>query len=189
MDAKIGDKVILGKQSLFDLLMESVLWYSQARIEFFERSQIFEIHGSPTETALFRYFVNLTSQQQAFQIYRKRFTDEIKILQRQPFDSSRKRETTAIDLGDNMVRIFCKGAPEIILDNSTHFINQDGKVTSLEEVSKKLDFYLVSLEDENLQKSFHEVHKKAINFFANQAMRTIAFAYKDISMNDYLGME
>jgi len=62
-----------------------------------------------------------------------------------------------LDHGDK-VRVYCKGASELVLDLCSNFISQDGKVVSLDETSKKLDFQLVSLEDENLQKNFKEVN-------------------------------
>ena len=50
------------------------------------------------------------------------------------FNSRFKRQTLVLDLGDK-VRIYCKGAAELVLDLCSSFINQDGKVVSLNQTS------------------------------------------------------
>lgn len=39
-----------------------------------------------------------------------------------PFNSSRKRATSAVKDGED-IRVFCKGAPEIVIDLCDSFIN------------------------------------------------------------------
>lgn len=36
-----------------------------------------------------------------------------------PFNSIRKRQTTAVKIGDNTIRVFVKGAPEFVLEDCT----------------------------------------------------------------------
>lgn len=114
---------------------------------------MYEVNGNATDTAFFRYFMDVTSKENVYKMH----TQEKKVLINFEFDSRYKRQTLVLDLGDK-VRIYCKGAPELVLDLCSNFVSQDGKVVSLNEISKKLDFQLVSLEDENLQKTFKEVN-------------------------------
>ena len=62
-----------------------------------------------------------------------------------------------IDLGEQVL-IFCKGAPEILLELSTHFINQAGNIQSLDDISKGIDFYLVRPGDQDILNSFRVIH-------------------------------
>ena len=43
-----------------------------------------------------------------------------------PFSSERKRATNVITLNNGMIRVFCKGAPEIVLGKCTNWIGQGG---------------------------------------------------------------
>lgn len=50
-----------------------------------------------------------------------------------PFNSRRKRACTALVHPDDStkVRVFLKGAPEIVMDYCTRFINERGEVENL----------------------------------------------------------
>ena len=61
-----------------------------------------------------------------------------------PFDSARKRMSTILELQDDdktehnyPKRIHIKGASEIILETCTHYLNQDGKKTILDDKMKQ----------------------------------------------------
>jgi magnesium-transporting ATPase (P-type) len=61
-----------------------------------------------------------------------------------PFDSARKRMSTVLELEDDEKtehnypkRIHIKGASEIILETCTHYLNQDGKKTILDDKMKQ----------------------------------------------------
>jgi Ca2+-transporting ATPase len=73
------------------------------------------------------------------------------------FSSERKRMTTVIRYGDRLVSLV-KGAPEWVLENSTHYLAADG--TPREWTSETRGAVLSSLKDS-----------------ASQAMRTLAFGY------------
>lgn len=79
-----------------------------------------------------------------------------------PLDSSRKRMTT-VNLINSKEYVLVKGAPEIILDNCK-YIKTNGNVQKLSEEYKK------------------KINEKVLEFTGN-ALRTIAFAYKEI--DDY----
>jgi Ca2+-transporting ATPase len=73
------------------------------------------------------------------------------------FSSERKRMTTVIRYGDRLV-VLAKGAPEWLLQNSTHYQTADGTVRPWSEEARQT--LLASLKDS-----------------ASQAMRTLAFGY------------
>lgn len=88
------------------------------------------------------------------------------------FDSARKRMSTVLDLDEGAQtehnypkRLHTKGASEIILDTCTHYLNEQGeKVLLDDQMSQQL--------------------KQTITEYAKQALRTIAFAYKDLQPNE-----
>jgi len=91
-------------------------------------------------------------------------------LLRFPFDSSRKRMSTVLEkIEDNDKgydkRLHVKGASEIVLATCTHYLDNDGTAQPLDDV-KKQEFI------------------DTIESYARQALRTIAFAYKDLAENE-----
>lgn len=60
------------------------------------------------------------------------------ILQIIPFNSARKRACTVIKHPDdeNLVRVFVKGAPEIVLDYCETYFDQNGEVQELDDDKK-----------------------------------------------------
>lgn len=84
------------------------------------------------------------------------------------FDSARKRMSTVLELEDDEPtefgypkRVHVKGASEIVLATCTHYISSDGTKTVL---------------DDQMQQQLDQVIKS----YAKKALRTIAFAYKDL---------
>ncbi len=66
----------------------------------------------------------------AYHLIRKK---EDKILQFIPFNSARKRACTAVrhPTIDGLVRVYVKGAPEIVLDLCESYLDKDGNVQEL----------------------------------------------------------
>jgi len=88
-------------------------------------------------------------------------------LLRFPFDSSRKRMSTVLEkIEDNdkgyTKRLHVKGASEIVLATCSHYLDNDGVAQPLDDV-KKQEFI------------------DTIESYAKQALRTIAFGYKDLA--------
>lgn len=78
------------------------------------------------------------------------------------FDSARKRMSTIINpVGADFKRIHIKGASEIVLESCTHYIDANGDKQPIDDQMKNL------LMD-------------TIKSYAKNALRTIAFAYKDL---------
>lgn len=76
------------------------------------------------------------------------------------FDSARKRMSTIIHV-DGVKRIHVKGASEIVLESCTHYLDEHGNKQVIDDQMKNLLF-------------------DTIKSYAKNALRTIAFAYKDL---------
>jgi len=110
-----------------------------------------EVVGDPTEAALI-----VSAQKSGLE---KELKDKIKRINEIPFDSKRKRMTT-VHLIDSKKIAFMKGAPDVILNLCSH-ININGKVKKLDNKKKK------------------DILKKNEQF-ADDALRVLGFAYKEI---------
>jgi Ca2+ transporting ATPase len=89
-----------------------------------------------------------------------------------PFDSARKRMSTILDLAaDDQTehgynkRIHIKGASEIILGTCTHYLDEHGNKNLLDDM-------------------MNQQLEQIIKGYAKQALRTIAFAYKDLKKDE-----
>jgi Ca2+-transporting ATPase len=76
------------------------------------------------------------------------------------FSSERKRMTTVIRYGGRLVALM-KGAPEVILDYTTHYAAADGSVRPWDDAAR-------------------EAVQAYLRDSARQAMRTLAFAHRDL---------
>ena len=74
----------------------------------------------------------------------------------------RKRSTRAVQLDEERIRVFVKGASEIVLDLCKFFIGSEGKPQPLQLADKQ------------------KIQEVAIKTYANKAYRTFCLAYKDI---------
>ena len=87
-----------------------------------------------------------------------------------PFNSSRKRAATCIrhPQNTNIVRAFCKGAPEIVLQYVNKMFDKQGQVVYIDEAKKE------------------EIKKKIVcDSFAVKAYRTLLIAYADYTQEEY----
>ncbi len=76
------------------------------------------------------------------------------------FSADRKRMLTVVQYGDKMVSLV-KGAPEILLERSTHYLKADGIVEAWNDEAR-------------------DAVQKSLNQSAIEAMRTLAFAYREL---------
>jgi len=148
----------------FSLFIDSMTLNNNAKLVFedikiitndIKTKAIRRVLGSPTEGALL-----VLVEKAGFIIYdiRKKYQIETEF----PFDSSLKRMTTICKSNDKEQQLyaFSKGAPEIILNFSTH-IEINGQNTVLKDELKN-----------NLRKKIQE--------HANQGYRTLAIAYREL---------
>lgn len=113
--------------------------------------------GDPTETALLDYLLKqgiCTVES----IRSRQRAGEI------PFDSDRKLSTVVMDLPNGQKRVYVKGAPDVLLARCTHR-TLDGKRFEM----RMEDLLQIEQENENM---------------AGQALRVLAFAYKDVDSID-----
>ncbi|XP_075503306.1 putative calcium-transporting ATPase 11, plasma membrane-type [Primulina tabacum] len=112
------------------------------------------IMGTPTETAILEYGMLLGGD---FDEQRR----QCQLLKVEPFNSEKKTMSVLVDLPDDKVRAFCKGASEIILKMCDNGINADGETVPLssEQINNIMD---------------------VINDFSCEALRTLCLAFKDI---------
>ncbi|XP_026427689.1 calcium-transporting ATPase 4, plasma membrane-type-like isoform X2 [Papaver somniferum] len=110
--------------------------------------------GSPTESALLEFGLvmggDFDSQRQEF-----------KIVKVEPFNSVRKRMSVLVSLPNGGSRAFCKGASEIILKMCSKIIDDKGEIVALSETQSRKVIEI-------------------IDGFANEALRTLCLAYKDM---------
>lgn len=112
--------------------------------------------GDPTEVALIAYS---NKQNLPYETVRKTYPRLAEL----PFDSSRKRMSTVHDI-DGEKRLLVKGGPDVIFSLCSK-IKMNGEVVYLTE---------------ELQKELVEQNE----YFSDQAMRVLAFAYKPIDKED-----
>lgn len=116
-----------------------------------------------TEIAMIKF---ITRCDVDFQFMRQKYLP--KDIIRFQFDSSRKRMSTVVELEedeeseyDYPFRLHTKGASEIVLATCSHYLDFDGKKQVLDaKMLENMDLIIKS--------------------YAKEALRTIAFAYKDL---------
>jgi magnesium-transporting ATPase (P-type) len=87
-----------------------------------------------------------------------------------PFSTIRKRSLTAVRHPDNddFVRIYIKGAPEIVVSKCSRTFHVDGKV--------------IPMDDDQTNYILNDI---LIQKFTTAGYRTLAFAYKDLPIEDF----
>jgi Ca2+-transporting ATPase len=131
-------------------LLQGGLLCSDATLE--EKEGKWMIKGDPTEGALVVAAVKAGFHETEMRLENPRI-EEI------PFSSERKRMTTIHQMADGKKIAFMKGAPEVVLERSSHIL-MDGEIRELEERGKG-----------NILKANEEM--------AQAALRVLGFAYRE----------
>lgn len=76
------------------------------------------------------------------------------------FNSAKKRSTAIINRSDGSARLLCKGAPEWVLKDCTHYLKSDGSIASLTSAKRE------------------EIEAHILDM-ANNALRTLCIAHRD----------
>jgi len=58
------------------------------------------------------------------------------ILFKIPFNSIRKKQTTAVKLDNEKIRVYVKGAPEVIIGECAYQLNDSGELEYLDQTEK-----------------------------------------------------
>ena len=85
-----------------------------------------------------------------------------------PFNSTRKRATTAVSHSERVIRVFVKGAPDILIDKCTKMFDDKGNEVDI-SVDKKTEM----------------LGEKIIKAFASKCYRTLMVAYADIDVEEW----
>jgi magnesium-transporting ATPase (P-type) len=119
---------------------------------------------------------------------RKELTED-RILCIVPFTSTRKRGSIVVRYpllkGTNQeVRVYCKGAPDVLFTHLTQVVAKDGEVKNKDSLDEVPD-ELLNGEVDGAIDSELGLLKRAVKKFADQAYRTILVAYRDMSIKDF----
>ena len=187
------DGVDINGQSVWEFLMEGVMWNSSARIEKNDGSDKevkdeFLTKGNVTEQGLFKFFMGLMGGQQVID-KKNGLTEEntISVIQ---FTSSRKRASIVVrnpelEGTDREIRVYCKGAPDMLFDFTTQVLCPDGSTQYLEDQTTVPVELVNNGENDDTQDSHRGLFERTVKKFAKQAYRTLLITYRDMSMSEY----
>lgn len=150
-----------------ELIKESILYNSSCNIEMNENAFYVPV-GNATEVSLCKFLQD--AEIPVHEMIRKK---DGNILFEEPFSTIRKRSLVAMrhpDLEDT-VRVYLKGAPEMVMNKCTHFFGPTGGLQLMKETD--LQYVLNDCTKENM---------------ASQGLRTLAFAYRDFEEDEFMRM-
>ena len=162
IDAHPGSLNFMGADSA-EILTECVLYNISARVEHDTESGKWVTKGNCTERGLLHYFMDCNSP--VADIIKQKDGNIVEVI---PFNSGRKRATTALKHpSKDIVRVFCKGAPEIVINYcDSYFVQGEQKPLSADKKTEILT----------------KIVKES---FAPKAYRTLLVAYADLSYDEY----
>lgn len=86
-----------------------------------------------TEKGIFEFFSNaLGGHVNCKEVVDEKEKEDLE-LTRITFNSKRKRGTTVVKVGEDTVRIFCKGAPDFLLKDVTRVLASDGSIADIND--------------------------------------------------------
>lgn len=143
-------------------IVESVVFNVSAGFVYDESTNSERLEGNVTECGMLKYLVSSGVDVKA-ELAAKEGKEEWKI----PFNSSRKRATAAFRRDDGSVRVFCKGAPEIVIEYCSKYHTADGLVELSQEKKDSI--------------TTEEVVKR----FASKCWRTMLVSYCDYTSDEW----
>jgi len=147
-----------------DIWLEGISLCGSADIEFNESIRLYDQIGSKTECALLQTIPMDLGMTKSYKDIRAEKSGNV--VKRFPFSSSAKKSSVLVKQpGTGLVRLYTVGASEIVLDLCQHFVDTTN-ATSLAHVP--------------LTPMTKQTILNVIEEYANNAMRTVIFAYKDI---------
>jgi len=170
---------VLSGTELLKIILENISINSTAFENVDEETHQIVFIGSKTETALLNFCQKMGGDYMAY-----RESKYIKQIQTYPFSSERKSMTTLIEISLNaegieyaepIYRVHIKGASEIVLGYCSHaMILPHPKDRQGEAINQEID--------EKLMTDFNE---NVIKKFAENSLRTICLAYRDLTKAEY----
>lgn len=142
-------------KDVFGMLTEGICVNSKANINRIEGEQLPQFVGNPTECAMLAFL-------EKNEVNYRTVREGNHVVHVYSFKSARKRMSSVIEAGETGYRLHCKGASEMILRLCTHYMLPDGSI--------------VPLTPEMLAAINNKIEE-----MANQALRTLAVAYRDFT--------
>jgi len=111
-----------------------------------------------------------------------------------PFTSRRKMGSIVVRNAqqtgtDREVRVYTKGAPDMLLEKVTRVITQDGQVVNVDNTTTVPEDLLLPGEQSGTQDSYRNFFERCVKKFAKEAFRTLLITYKDMSMNEFKNLK
>jgi len=170
---------VLTGTELLKILLENISINSTAFENVDEETHQIVFIGSKTETALLNFCQKMGGDYMAY-----RESKYIKQIQTYPFSSERKSMTTLIEINLNaegieysepIYRVHIKGASEIVLSYCSHaMILPHPKDRQGEVINQEID-----------EKLLNDFNENVIKKFAENSLRTICLAYRDLTKSEY----
>ncbi|KAG4105899.1 calcium-translocating P-type ATPase [Neocallimastix lanati (nom. inval.)] len=170
---------VLTGTELLKILLENISINSTAFENVDEETHQIVFIGSKTETALLNFCQKMGGDYMAY-----RESKYIKQIQTYPFSSERKSMTTLIEINLNsegiedhepIYRVHIKGASEIVLGYCSHaMILPHPKDRQGEAINQELN-----------EKLLIDFNENVIRRFAENSLRTICLAYRDLTKSEY----
>mmetsp|Transcript_15972 Transcript_15972/g.26934 ORF Transcript_15972/g.26934 Transcript_15972/m.26934 type:complete len:1163 (-) Transcript_15972:42-3530(-) len=189
----VADGVEVNGDSVWKLLTQGVMWNSSARIEKNDGSdpavvEPYLTKGNVTEQGLIKFFMGVFGGEGCIDL-KNQLTEDNTLLVIS-FTSSRKRASIVVrdpsqEGTDKEVRVYCKGAPDMLFDLTTGVVCADGSVQSVDDQTLVSEELLNSEESGEVYDTHRNIFERTVKKFAKQAYRTLLITYKDMSMADY----
>jgi len=125
--------------------------------------------GNSTELGMLNYLRDCGAE--VLQGIKERESKMANNMYKIPLNSERKRSTIAFMKGADMVRIYCKGGPEIVLKLCSNYIGEGGAVYELTEENRT------------------HIIKDIQDSYAQITLRTLIVAYRDVSLDEFNEMK
>lgn len=189
--------IVNGGDSAWKLLLEGVMWNSSAFLEKNDGSDPantdpYVLRGNVTEQGLIKFFMWALGAGAA--LAKKKELTEDNVLTLISFTSARKRATIVVrrpeaEGTDSEVRVYCKGAPDMVFDDTYRVIEASGELKNINDEGDCPDCLLQQGEFTGARVSYRHQFDRTIKRFAKQAYRTLLITYKDMSMKEYLELK
>jgi Ca2+-transporting ATPase len=166
-------------------MFEGVMWNSSARIEKDDEGN-WCTRGNVTEQGIIKFFMN-NEGAEGCNGKRNQLTDE-NTLALISFSSSRKRASIVVrntekEGTDQEVRIYTKGAPDMLFPLVTGIIDGSGDVQECDAgVNTPSELMEIGNEAET---TYMGILEKTVKLFASKAFRTILVTYRDMSLDEF----
>jgi magnesium-transporting ATPase (P-type) len=169
------------------------LWNSSARIEVNDGKDAnikdeFVTKGNVTEQGLIKFFMGTMGGKGCLDVRNK--LKEENILTVISFTSSRKRASIVVrnpeqEGTSQEVRVYCKGAPDMLFDFTSEVITENGSIENLNSTTTIPNDLLNEGEAEGDTDTHRGLFERTVKKFAHRAYRTLLITYKDMSMDEF----